>query len=209
MKKATLKTKIKDLGKYLTSDAAQDALAVLERELKVCEEPKAEQNTAKDFLPPKELAGSVNALALFSDGGCRGNPGPGAYAYMLQNAKGEVLAEFSEVAAFTTNNKMELSGVIQGLKFAATEYGVGTKIFVYTDSKYVVDGIKSWVAGWKKRGWKKADKKEPENLDFWKELDQLNLKMDLEFHWVKGHAGHPQNERVDELANLAMDANGY
>ena len=104
---------------------------------------------------------------------------------------------------------MELSGVIQGLKFAATEYGVGTKIFVYTDSKYVVDGIKSWVAGWKKRGWKKADKKEPENLDFWKELDQLNLKMDLEFHWVKGHAGHPQNERVDELANLAMDANGY
>ena len=209
MKKATLKTKIKDLGKYLTSDAAQDALAVLEKELKLWEEPKPGQNSARDFLPPKELEGSVNALALFSDGGCRGNPGPGAYAYMLQNAKGEVLAEFSEAAAFTTNNKMELSGVIQGLKFAATEYGVSTKIFVYTDSKYVVDGIKSWVAGWKKRGWKKADKKEPENLDFWKELDQLNLKMDLEFHWVKGHAGHPQNERVDELANLAMDENGY
>lgn len=209
MKKATLKTKIKDLGKYLTSDAAQSALATLENELKSWEEPTGGQQGTKEFLPPKELNASANALALFSDGGCRGNPGPGAYAYMLQNSKGEVLAEFSEVAAFTTNNKMELSGVIQGLKFAAAEYGIGTRIFVYTDSKYVVDGIKSWVAGWKRRGWKKADKKAPENLDFWKELDELNTKMDLEFHWVKGHAGHPQNERVDELANLAMDANGY
>lgn len=164
--------------------------------------------------PPKEIADEPMAVALYSDGGCRGNPGPGAYAFVIQENSGKVLGEGVEFEAYTTNNKMELSGPIRGLlemKEVLPQAGKDpllTKIKVITDSKYVVDGMKSWVQGWKNRGWKKADGKTPENLELWQELDQLrNSFMDIEWVWVKGHGGHPQNEYCDRRANEAMDAN--
>ena len=127
---------------------------------------------------------------------------------MLQDHRGEVLHKQSKHSAHTTNNKMELTAIIEGLLFVKNKFP-NEKLYVYTDSKYAVDGIKSWVSGWKRRGWKKADKKEPENLELWKKLDQLNNDLEISFHWVKGHSGHPQNEYVDKLANIELDENGF
>ncbi len=165
---------------------------------------------------PTELTNVADGYAIFSDGACRGNPGPGAYALIVQNSKGEVVLKSSSVEVPTTNNKMELSGVIKGLnglfeKFQEDGFsGSHLPVFVYSDSKYVVDGIKSWVPGWKARGWKKADNKEPENLVLWKELDQLASSFqNIDFIWVKGHAGHPQNELCDRMCNTALNEAGF
>lgn len=164
--------------------------------------------------PPQEIANEPSAIALFSDGGCRGNPGPGAYAYVVQDQTGVILLEGVEFEAYTTNNKMELGGAIRGLhEIKEMLPGIGkdallTKVKVITDSKYVVEGMKSWVQGWKSRGWKKADGKAPENMDLWQELDQIrNSFMEIEWMWVRGHGGHPQNEYCDRKANEAMDEN--
>ena len=153
-------------------------------------------------------------IALYSDGGCRGNPGPGAFAYLVQEHSGTVLAQGVEFEVMTTNNKMELSGPIRGLEDledVLPKLGKDpllTKVRVITDSKYVVDGMKSWVAGWKSRGWKKADGKAPENLELWQSLDSLRTKfMEVDWMWVKGHAGHPQNEYCDRRANEVLDEN--
>ena len=111
----------------------------------------------------------------------------------------------------TTNNRMELEGALQALEALTREdtKALSKSVFLYSDSKYVVDGIEKWVPGWKKRGWKKADKKEPENLALWQELDTVVGKFKkLRFQWVKGHAGHPQNEYCDQLANQALDEAG-
>ncbi len=163
--------------------------------------------------PPAEISTEPMTIALYSDGGCRGNPGPGAYAFVVQDHAGSILIEGVEFSGMTTNNKMELSGPIYGLrelKSTLPEKGLDpllTKIKVLTDSKYVVDGMKTWVAGWKSRGWKKADNKAPENLELWQELDEVkNNFMQVEWVWVKGHAGHPQNEYCDRKANEVMDA---
>lgn len=164
--------------------------------------------------PPVEIYGEPDTIALYSDGGCRGNPGPGAYAFVIQAHNGEVLAEGVDYESLTTNNQMELSGVLHGLKRLLSllpERGrdpLLSKIKVLTDSKYVVEGMKSWVQGWRIRGWKKADGKPPENLELWKELDQIrNQFMQVDWEWVRGHAGHPQNEYCDRKANEIMDAN--
>ena len=138
-----------------------------------------------------------------------GNPGPGSYGYMIQKNDETVIDEGHGVSKLTTNNKMELTAVIEALKAVENSVTPMHEVFIYTDSKYVVDGMKSWVAGWKRRGWKKADKKEPENLDLWKELDRLSQICHSQFLWVKGHAGHPQNEYVDGLANKALDEAGF
>lgn len=204
MKKVSLKKKITELKKYLKTPVAQDALEQLLSELDFYQEPEAE---ALELVPPKEL-NSADTLGIFSDGGCRGNPGPGAYAYIIQNSAGEILSENGATDPATTNNKMELRGVIEGLKDLQSHFKA-KNIFVYTDSKYVVDGVNSWMPGWKKRGWKKADKKAPENLELWQELDQLVERLSPKFIWVKGHAGHPQNELVDQMANTLMDESGY
>lgn len=164
---------------------------------------------------PSELIEDETAIALFSDGACRGNPGPGSWGMIGQIASGEIIFEASGVDVPTTNNRMELEGAIQSLerlKDYFAELGVEDEppIFLYSDSKYVVDGITSWVKGWKSRGWKKADKKVPENVEYWQRLDQLVNDFDnVVFKWVKGHAGHPQNERCDQLANLALDDAGF
>lgn len=161
---------------------------------------------------PLEIRDEPDTIAVYSDGGCRGNPGPGAYAFVIQEHNGEVLAEGVEYEAHTTNNKMELSGPLKGLHEllevlpAKGKDPLLSKIKIMTDSKYVVDGMKSWVKGWKSRGWKKADNKAPENLELWQALDSVREKfMQVEWMWVKGHAGHPQNEYCDRKANEVMD----
>ncbi len=174
-----------------------------------------EKLSADGPLPvPKEIAGEPNTLALYSDGGCRGNPGPGAFAYVIQEHNGAVVAEGVEFESHTTNNKMELSGPLHGLRDLKDILpGLGkepllTKIRVVTDSKYVVDGMNTWVQGWKSRGWKKADNKAPENLELWQELDLIrNSFLEIDWVWVKGHGGHPQNEYCDRKANEVMDDN--
>lgn len=169
-----------------------------------------------EFEIPTELKNVEDGYALFSDGACRGNPGPGAYALLIQNKLGEVVLKSSGVEMPTTNNKMEMQGVIRGLHGLFEKFqedgmsGSHLPVFVYSDSKYVIDGITTWVPGWKNRGWKKADNKEPENLDLWKELDQLKSAFQhIEFIWVKGHAGHPQNEACDKMANMALNEAGF
>ncbi len=167
------------------------------------------------FPIPKEIQGKKQSFALFSDGACRGNPGPGSWGTVGQNSLGEILFQSSGIDIPSTNNKMELEGAIQGLmhlKDYLQDLGTldQSEVFLYSDSKYVVDGITKWVAGWKKRGWKKADKKAPENIEQWKRLDQVVLDYKhLHFLWVKGHAGHVQNEFCDALANQALDDSGF
>lgn len=168
------------------------------------------------LLLPDELRDLAKAYAVFADGACRGNPGPGAWATIIQDATSNILLKSSGVDVPTTNNKMELEGVIRGLKGLIekwVEEGFSdreTPVWVYSDSKYVIEGIEKWVPGWKTRGWKKADNKEPENLVLWQELDDLKMKFNnISFVWIKGHAGHPQNELCDKMANLALDEAGF
>ena len=134
-------------------------------------------------------------IKLYSDGACRGNPGPGGYGTIL--VFGEMEREFSDGEAHTTNNRMELMGVIIGLE-ALNE---PCRVDVYTDSKYVVDAVtKGWAKGWRQRSWIKADKKPALNSDLWERLLNLIDGHQTAFHWVKGHAGHVYNERCDVLA---------
>lgn len=223
MKKSEVLKTLKKLEKILVENQKGSEL-VLELTSIVNELPsnffqsvKSEFNSSLDDLTlPKELEGMTSAYALFSDGACRGNPGPGSWASVIQNAKGEIIFKSSGVDVPTTNNKMELQGVIRALSGLIDKWiedGISDRVspvFVYSDSKYVIDGITSWVQGWKNRGWKKADGKNPENMDLWKELDELNANFQtIKYIWVKGHAGHPQNEMCDQLCNQALDEAGF
>ena len=135
-------------------------------------------------------------VELFTDGACSGNPGPGGWAAILR--MGEREKELSGGDPATTNNKMELMGAISGLEALKRP----CMVKLYTDSKYVLEGATKWIHGWKKNGWRTADKKPVKNIDLWQRLDALSAEHQIEWHWVKGHAGHPENERADELANL-------
>lgn len=200
----------------------QEALEAIDKLLAISEGLPAESKESKSlswdsaFPLPSEMKDIPSGFGIFSDGACRGNPGPGAWGVIIQDAKGEIILKSSGVDVPTTNNRMELEGVIRGLQGLIEKWideGMSDRespVFVYSDSKYVVDGIKSWVPGWKNRGWKKADGKEPENLELWKKLDELSSRFDhLSFHWVKGHAGHPQNEMCDQMCNYALDEAGF
>jgi ribonuclease HI len=220
---------LKSIHKILGKDSdVQKALKLLEKKIEetvdsdwktlVGEVSKKNQFGHEDFELPVELSASnplnLTRFAVFSDGACRGNPGPGAWANVCQDHTGKVIFESCGVDMPTTNNKMELEGVIQGL-IQVNEYvkqnniNNSLEIHVYTDSKYVIEGIEKWVVGWKARGWKKADNKAPENLDFWMRLDQLVEENRPICHWIKGHQGHPQNEFCDQLANKALDDSGF
>jgi ribonuclease HI len=142
----------------------------------------------------------LSAVEIYTDGACRGNPGPGGWAALL--LFGEHEREISGAEAATTNNRMELTAVIRALE--ALKRRVQGNI--YTDSQYVRQGVLEWMPQWKARGWKTADKKPVKNQDLWQTLDDLTKRHDLEWHWVKGHSGNAGNERVDELANRAIDA---
>lgn len=196
----------------LLSDELKEAFHSIRKVIENIEEVSLDG--PKELPPPAEISEDAMAIALYSDGGCRGNPGPGAFAYLVQDHSGAILAEGVEFESMTTNNKMELSGPIKGLMEikeilpALGKDPLLTKVKVVTDSKYVVDGMKSWVSGWKARGWKKADNKVPENVDLWQELDRIkNAFMEIDWVWVRGHVGHPQNEYCDRKANETMDEN--
>ncbi|MGH8253346.1 MAG: ribonuclease HI [Steroidobacteraceae bacterium] len=139
-------------------------------------------------------------VEIYTDGACRGNPGPGGWAAVLTS--GANVRELSGAEALTTNNRMELLAVINALR--ALKRRVRAR--VYTDSQYVRLGITEWLAGWKARGWRTADRKAVKNQDLWEQLEVLAAGHDIEWHWVKGHSGVPGNERCDELANMAIDA---
>jgi len=139
-------------------------------------------------------------VEIWTDGACRGNPGPGGWAATL--SFGGTEKELLGAEPQTTNNRMELTAVIRALE--ALKRPVNARI--YTDSEYVRRGILEWIGNWKARGWRTADRKPVKNQDLWERLDALAAAHRIEWHWVKGHSGVPGNERVDRLANQAIDA---
>ncbi len=139
-------------------------------------------------------------IEIYTDGACRGNPGPGGWAATL--SLGEHFRELSGAEAATTNNRMELTAVIEALSALKRE----SRVRVFTDSEYVRRGITEWLKAWKARDWRTADKKPVKNRDLWERLDAVAARHDIEWRWVKGHSGVPGNERVDALANAAIDA---
>lgn len=142
----------------------------------------------------------MKEIHIFTDGACKGNPGPGGWGAVLRYRGAE--KEISGGEANTTNNRMELTALIKALELLKEP----CKIIVTSDSKYVIDGMsKGWAAGWKKRGWIKSDKKPALNPDLWEQLLTLSAGHTIEYRWIKGHAGHPENERCDALAVAAAE----
>jgi len=142
-------------------------------------------------------------LFAFTDGACSGNPGPGGWGVLMQAKQGETLLKERELKggeAQTTNNRMELEAAIAALEALERP----SKITVVTDSAYVKGGITAWLFSWKKNGWKTSTKKPVKNEDLWRRLDSAAQRHDVTWEWVKGHAGHPENERADELARAGM-----
>lgn len=138
-------------------------------------------------------------MTIYTDGACRGNPGPGGWGALLSSHGREKALYGSE--PLTTNNRMELKAAIEALKALKRSCDVA----LYTDSQYVRNGITDWLPRWKARNWKTAARTPVKNEDLWRELDALAARHHVEWHWVKGHAGHPGNERADQLANKAID----
>jgi ribonuclease HI len=142
------------------------------------------------------VSAAAPLVEIFTDGACKGNPGPGGWGVLMRF--GAHVRELHGGEPNTTNNRMELTAVIEGLSALSRRCHVK----LYTDSQYVQKGISVWIHDWKRRGWRTADKKPVKNIDLWQRLDALTAEHQIEWHWVKGHAGHPENERADELANL-------
>ena len=141
-------------------------------------------------------------VQLFTDGSCSGNPGPGGWAYILRHPSSGKEVERAGAEPLTTNNQMELMAVIQGLSALKTR----SHVEIYSDSKYVLQGLEDWMDNWIAKGWKTASKNPVKNQELWKRLDTLRKAHDLSFHWIEGHTGHPENERCDQLAVKARDA---
>ncbi|MGA0532626.1 ribonuclease HI [Hansschlegelia sp. KR7-227] len=149
---------------------------------------------------PEGAPTTPDAVEIFTDGACSGNPGPGGWGAILRF--GAVEKELSGSEAPTTNNRMELMAAISALETLKRP----CVVVVHTDSQYLRDGVMKWLAGWKRNGWKTADKKQVKNQDLWERLDAAVKRHRVEWRWVKGHAGHPENERADELARMAVKA---
>jgi ribonuclease HI len=141
----------------------------------------------------------MREVQAFTDGACRGNPGPGGWGVMLRAGTHE--KELSGGELQTTNNRMELTAAIEALKALKAP----CRVALYTDSTYVRSGITEWVPVWRARGWRTADKKPVKNQDLWEALSEQAARHEIEWHWVRGHSGHPENERADELANRGLD----
>jgi ribonuclease HI len=141
----------------------------------------------------------AEVVRIYADGACKGNPGPGGWGAILRVGGSE--KEIFGGEPQTTNNRMELVAVIRALETLKHPSAVE----VYTDSQYVQKGIAEWLHAWKRRGWRTADKKPVKNVDLWQELERLAGNHRITWHWVRGHAGHPENERADELANRGVD----
>lgn len=142
-------------------------------------------------------------VVVYTDGACKGNPGPGGWGVWLRS--GDHAKELWGGERHTTNNRMEMTAVIEALASLKRS----CEVVIYTDSSYVKDGITSWIHGWKKRGWKTADGKPVKNVELWQRIDALAQLHRVDWRWVKGHAGDPGNEKADELANRGVaEANG-
>ncbi|MPT47593.1 MAG: ribonuclease HI [Sphingobium sp.] len=139
----------------------------------------------------------LTTVEIFTDGACKGNPGPGGWGAFIRSGSHE--KDISGGEADTTNNRMELMAAIEGLKALKRP----CHVILTTDSSYVRDGITKWIFGWRKNGWKTADKKPVKNADLWQSLTEAASRHQVEWKWVKGHAGHPENERADKLASDA------
>jgi ribonuclease HI len=139
-------------------------------------------------------------VVIYTDGACRGNPGPGGWGAIL--SYNGASKELFGGEALTTNNRMELMAAIQALETLTR----GCKILLHTDSQYVMKGITEWLPDWKKRGWKTAARKPVKNEDLWRRLDAASARHDIEWHWVRGHTGDAGNEQADKLANLGIDS---
>ncbi|WP_445783521.1 ribonuclease HI [Sphingorhabdus sp.] len=142
----------------------------------------------------------MKQLEIFTDGACKGNPGPGGWGAVIRYGKHE--KEISGSDPDTTNNRMELSATIQALKILIEP----CEVKLHTDSRYVIDGITKWIHGWQRNGWKNASKQPVSNIDLWHDLIEATARHQVEWIWVKGHNGHPENERADRLASDAADA---
>ena len=145
----------------------------------------------------------MKRVEIFTDGACKGNPGPGGWGALLRLGKHE--KELSGRDPDTTNNRMELTAAIKGLEALIEP----CEVDLYSDSKYVLDGMTKWVAGWQKRGWINSSRKPVRNAELWHELIEAARPHKVNWHWVKGHNGHPENERVDQLASEQADIAGY
>ena len=141
----------------------------------------------------------AEAVEVFTDGACRGNPGPGGWGVLLRTRGHE--KRLSGATAETTNNRMELTAAIEALRALKRPCVVE----LTTDSQYVRQGITSWITNWKRRGWKTSDRKPVKNVDLWQALDLEAARHEVSWHWVRGHSGHPENELADQLANEAID----
>lgn len=139
-------------------------------------------------------------VIIHTDGACSGNPGPGGWGAILES--GEHRKELSGSEAASTNNRMELMAAIASLEALKGP----SRVDLWTDSNYLRDGITKWIHGWRRNGWKTADKKPVKNVELWQRLDEAVKRHTIEWHWLKGHAGHPENERADELAREAIKA---
>ncbi|MEA3192542.1 MAG: ribonuclease [Betaproteobacteria bacterium] len=141
---------------------------------------------------------SDEVVEIFTDGACRVNPGAGGWGAILRSQGKEKELWGGEAA--TTNNRMELTAVIRALEALKRP----SRVNLYTDSQYVQKGISTWIHSWKRRAWRTADKKPVKNEDLWRQLDEVAARHEVEWHWVRGHSGHPENERADELANRGI-----
>jgi len=139
-------------------------------------------------------------ITITSDGACKGNPGPGGWAAILQSGAHEKVLQGSE--ALTTNNRMEMTAVLRGLQALRGP----SDVTIVTDSRYLLDGMTKWLPGWQRNGWRTASKQPVKNADLWMALAEAARPHRIAWHWVKGHAGHPMNERADQLANAAIAA---
>lgn len=141
----------------------------------------------------------IASVVMYADGACKGNPGPGGWGVFLQS--GDHVKELCGGALNTTNNRMELTAVIEGLNALKKRCSID----VYTDSQYVRKGILEWMPKWKMNGWKTSDKKPVKNADLWQTLDEASVRHLVRWHWVKGHSGNPGNEKADALANMGVE----
>jgi ribonuclease HI len=147
------------------------------------------------------MAGDLPHVELFTDGACSGNPGPGGWAYILRHPKTGREREATGGHPRTTNNRMELTSVIEGLRALDRP----SRVELFSDSQYVINGLKEWMDQWKPRGWRTAGKKPVLNLQLWQALDDLRQTHQISYHWVRGHNNHPENERCDRLAVKAIE----
>jgi ribonuclease HI len=147
------------------------------------------------------MSEGLTHVELYTDGACSGNPGPGGWAYILKHPGSGAEKEASGGEPSTTNNRMELMSVIEGLKSLERP----CRVELYSDSQYVVKGLREWMDEWKRKGWKRGRNEPVKNIELWKQLDDLRRVHQITYHWIRGHNEHPENERCDRLAVAAIE----